>query len=197
MQGTMDPVFGEVRHQDGQEELQQPGQASHRCLQTRVAQDAREASGGQQDQERRDPDGQMGGQEVHHVQEPLGPEDALLRIGRPQHLDRREDERHEQQVEQEPIQPDGWAIAQCLVDRDGGAAQQGRGQGEQHPGKAQDLLPAQERGHDAEDDRRHDDGLDQHPHEGHGVVRPQLGRAQHLREMQAHHRPEREQSEER
>ena len=35
-------------------------------------------NGGQQDQERRDPDRQVGGQEVPHVQEPLGPEDALL-----------------------------------------------------------------------------------------------------------------------
>ena len=67
---------------------------------------------------------------------------------------------------------------------------------EQHPGEGQDLLPAQHRGHDAEDDRSHDDALDQHPHEVHGVVRPQLGRRQQLREMQAHHRAEREQTEE-
>ena len=42
-----------------------------------------------------------------------------------------------------------------------------------------------------------DQPLDQHPHEGHRVVAPQLGRGQHLREMQADHRPEGEQSEER
>ena len=105
------------------EELHQPGQPAHRLLQTRVAQDARELSRWQQDQKGRDPDGQMSGQEIHHVQRPFGPEDALLRIGRPQHLDRREDERHKQQVEQEPIQTDGRAIVQRLVDRNGGAAQ--------------------------------------------------------------------------
>jgi hypothetical protein len=92
----------------------------------------------------------------------------LLRIGRPQHLDRREDERHEQHVEQEPIQTDGRAIVQRLVDRNAGAAQQGRAQGRTASGQTQDLLLAKERGHDAEDDRRHDDGLDQHPHEGMG-----------------------------
>ena len=60
----------------------------------------------------------------------------------------------------------------------------------------QDLLLAKERGSDAEDDCRHDDGLDQHPHERHGIVGTQLGGRQELREMQAHHRPEREQPEE-
>ena len=64
------------------------------------------------------------------------------------------------------------------------------------PVKARIFFFAQHRGHDAEDDRPDDDALDQHPHEVHGIVRPQLGRRQQLREMQAHHRAEREQPEE-
>src|SRR4029450_1280523 len=53
VQGSMDGVFGEVRQHDGQEELHQPGQATRRCLQIRVAQNARELSGGKQDEGRR------------------------------------------------------------------------------------------------------------------------------------------------
>ena len=64
------------------------------------------------------------------------------------------------------------------------------------PVRARTFFLRRHRGNDAEDDRRHDDGLDQHPHEGHGVVGPQLRGRQQLREMQAHHRAEREHPEE-
>ena len=37
---SMDPVLGEVRHQYGQEELDEPRQAGHRGLQAGVAEDA-------------------------------------------------------------------------------------------------------------------------------------------------------------
>ena len=133
----------EIRHQHGQEELHQPGQAARRLEQARNAESGRELGGGQQDQEGRDLDRQMRGQEIDDVQQPLLAENLLLRIGRPEHLDRREDQRHEQHVEQEPVEADGRAVVQRLVDRNAGAAQQGRGKGKQHPGQAQDFLPAQ------------------------------------------------------
>lgn len=65
--GEMNPVFGKVRDQDREEKLHQPGQAADRVGHGRNVQGGRELGGGQQDQEGRDLNRQMGGQEVPDV----------------------------------------------------------------------------------------------------------------------------------
>ncbi len=193
---AVDRVLAQVGHEDREEDLHQPRQAARRRQQRRDAEVSGQLRRRQQDQEGRDLDRQVRGQEVHDVQQPLVAEYALLLVGRPQHLDGREDQRHQQHIEQEPVQADRRARVQRLVDRHARAAQQRGGERQRHAGQRQHLLPAQHRGDQAEQDRPEDDRLDQQPHHVHRIERPQLGRGQQLRKVQADDRAQRQNAEE-
>ncbi len=84
----------------------------------------------------------MAHREVHQVGGPALTEDPLLGQARYHALQRDEEQGQDEQVQEEPVEPDGGRSTQGS-DLSGRAAEQGPRGGERHPREAEDLAAPQ------------------------------------------------------
>src|ERR1700730_8334216 len=115
MQSQMDKIFSNVRNHHGQKKLQKPRHSSDKFLKNRNAQIFGGLGSGQQNQKRQNLQREMSGHEINHIQSPLVPECSLFWILRPESFEWHINERHQKQIEQEPVQADGQPTVRSIV----------------------------------------------------------------------------------
>jgi hypothetical protein len=108
-------IFSKVRDQNGQKELQKPGQSRDESLKAWNAQIPGELNCGQQNQKRQDLYREMSGHEVDHIQSPLVAKRSLLWTQRPEPLKGHVNSCCQKQIKQKPVEANRRAIVKGFV----------------------------------------------------------------------------------
>ena len=163
MKRAVDPVLGEVGDQHERRHLDEQRQRSHRRAHPSHARPVEENQRRPQREDRQDLDQQRVDEEVRQIDQPLAAEDGLIGPQREEPLERNEDGRVEQKIEDEEVEPEPGAAPHLAIDRDLRPAKEGRRQGEPDAGQGEHLVRA-EKGTDAgEEERRHENHVDDRP----------------------------------
>ncbi len=187
MVGAVRPVLHQIGHQDDQEQRDPEVQVGHPAPDAVIGRPAKELVhhqvGGQQHKAHH----HVVDQKVVEIGLPLGAEDGLVLAQRKQLLDKDENQRAAQQIEDEPIQTDIGRIGGEAADGHLVATEQRR---QQHQAKGRCRQPA----HPAEHHQGHGQAACDHhapkqqlAHDIDVVAAAQLGRGQVLRKMKSQH----------
>ena len=131
-------------------------------------------------------------EEVGEVGAPARTEQMLLRKAREHPLERHEHRRVDDQVEQEPVEPQERARLQFAGDRHLRSAEQRRGHRRGDGDGAEHLVAAQREADDAEQEAADEDQVQQAPHQRQRVERAGLRRGEQPRKVEAQHRAQAE-----
>ena len=96
---------------------------------------------------------------------------------------RNEHERVDDQVEQEPVEPEKRALRELVVDRHARPAEQRRDQRRRHADRAERLVATQRQADHAEHEGRDQHQMQQRANVRHRVQRPRFGRREELRKV--------------
>ena len=184
MKGPMHPVLGEVRDEHDLDELERQRLRCHRILEPRPRRPPEEECRRQHRQHDRDLHQEMAHREVHQIGRPALTKDRLLGQARDHALERHEDERQDEQVQEKPVEPHGGRPTE-RADLGGRSAQQGARGGERHSGEAEDLPAAEDDAQRAHAEADHEHHVDQEADQVQGIERSRRRRGQPAREQQA------------
>ena len=189
-------VLAEVGDDHHLDDLQRQRLRLHDLVEPQAAGRRRQDGGRHHGQQRRHLHQQVTDEEVQGVGGPARTKHGLVRTLREQPLQRDEDHREQQQVEQEPVEAQIDAAACTAFDRHVGAAEQQRRQRQADACHRQRLARPQQRGEQPEQKAGADDELDQRAHHRQRVARPQIDLRQQLGVVQARDRAQSERAEE-
>ena len=196
VEGAVHPVLGEVGEHEDLEHLQRERLALDRPLQRRRLPERRQRGRRQERQEGERLDRQVAHHEVGAVGGPAVAEGRLLRQPREGALEGHEDEGEQEQVQQEPVEPERERLVEPALDRHAAAAGEGGGERQADADEPQDLAPAQDEREGAEQEREPDGDLEQRAQERHRVVGPERRRGEDAREPERQDAEERQRAEE-
>ena len=186
VKGAVHPVLGEVGDHEDLERLQRERLPLDRSPQRLRLPHGRERGRRQQRHEGERLDRQVAHHEVGAVGGPAEPEGRLLRQAREGALERHEHQREQEQVQQEPVEPERERLVEPALDRHAAAAGERGGEREADPGEPQDLAPAQDERDGAEQEREADRDLEQRAQQRYRVVGPERRRGERAREPERH-----------
>ena len=126
-------------------------------------------------------------EEVGEVRAPAGPQHALRRPEGKHPLERYEDHREDQQVQQEPVEPEVYAAVEVSADLDSGPAEDDGDARQREPHEAERLALAQQEAQAGRQEGEADQQLDERTHERQRVPRAQVRRGQEVREVKHEH----------
>jgi hypothetical protein len=134
--------------------------------------------------------------EVRRVRRPPEAERALLGPAREAALQGNEEDGEQQEVEQEPVEPEGGAGVEALRQGDAPSSEEGGDYRQRGPGEPQHLASAQQHADAARHEPRRDHDLDKGPDDRHRVERPEARRAQPLGKPEHEHGEQAQRAEE-
>ncbi len=193
----MHPVLREVGRHHQHRELDHAGHTSDPLLHRGNGRPVEQHHRRFQREDRRELHQQRADEEIGEIGAPARSKDALLRQPRKQPLERNEDHRVDDQVQQEPIETQEGPAAELVFHRHSGSAEERGGERAHDADGAEHLVAAQREARDAKHEGRDQHEMKQAAHPGHRVERPCLRRSEEFREMKAEHRAETQQSERR
>ena len=187
VEGAVDPVLGEVGDEHDLDDLEHQRLRRDRVLEPRPGGPPEEQRGRQHREHDRQLHHQVTHREVHQVGRPARPEDPLLGAARRDALERHEEQREDEQVQQEPVEPRRGRAVDRSLDLDAGASEQRAGGREGEAREAEDLAAPENDAQRAEAEADHQHRVDQEADQLHRIVCAGRGRREPVREQETEH----------